>query len=73
MGEAGFFDRSDRSDRWGPLAVVYLTYGMHVHGEACVVTQSNRAWARSSSGKLLGALNPIVLTSQYAEDMFVKL
>jgi hypothetical protein len=49
---------------------------MHVHGEVCVVTQSDRALARSSSGKLLDALNPIVLTSRYAEDLedvFVKL
>jgi hypothetical protein len=46
---------------------------MHVHGEACVVTQSDVARARSSSGKPLDALNPIVLTSQYAEDMFVEL
>jgi hypothetical protein len=46
---------------------------MHVHGEACVVTQSDGAQARSSSGKLLDALNPIVLTSQYAEETVVKL
>jgi hypothetical protein len=49
---------------------------MHVHGDVCVITQYDRALARSSSGKPLDALSPIVLTSQYAEDLedvFVKL
>jgi hypothetical protein len=49
---------------------------MHVHGEVCIVMQSGRALARPSSGKPLDALNPIVLTSWYAEDLedvFMKL
>jgi hypothetical protein len=42
----------------------------------CMYMESDQALARSSSGKLLDALSPIVLTSQYAEDLedvFVKL
>jgi hypothetical protein len=49
---------------------------MHVHGEVCVTMQSDQALARSSSGKPLDAMNPIILTSQYAEDLedvFMKL
>jgi hypothetical protein len=49
---------------------------MHVHVEICMVTQSDQALARSSSGKPLDASSPIVLTSQYIEDLedvFVKL